>query len=518
MSRRRLAPARPPPPPPPLTPAHARSRPPRSYKQLKKLLKRCPIDPEPAAAAAPPTPPDEVEADSVAGAAAAAAPPPGASPPLLAVDAAAEAAFFAELRRQLSAANAHFHREATAAVSAARRAARPRGCCAPLRRPGPRALAARAERAYWCRKYARANAVALRKILKKHDKVCGNAGGRRFLQECWRSAPAGSALAEAGLFLHSPLLDELKAVQDVLQRRAAEAAGGGDEDERAAPAGTPAEAAAPAARPARGGEAADAAAAPAAPALADAASGFGSAVGSAGGGGGGAATPSATDSEGRGTLPTASSLRAQRAAGLAAVLEDPGCMLDSSDEEWAAGGGGGDPDAPAPAPPLGPAPAEAPRAASGGGASSGLGPAGGPFVDEDLRCPICLDLMYRPVGLACGHKFCRACALEAAGFGRLLGAFRNVVSYVPRRTPCPHCRQPDVYRTAIALKEVGALIRARHPEEWAARAGEERARARAWQERAAAAAAAAAAAPGARASRSPFDLLLGPAVSPLGPP
>lgn len=39
-----------------------------------------------------------------------------------------------------------------------------------------------AQRAYWCRKYAKANAVALRKILKKHDKLCNNSQGKQFLQ------------------------------------------------------------------------------------------------------------------------------------------------------------------------------------------------------------------------------------------------------------------------------------------------------------------------------------------------
>lgn len=39
-----------------------------------------------------------------------------------------------------------------------------------------------AQRAYWCRKYARVNAIALRKILKKHDKLCNNRRGHAFLQ------------------------------------------------------------------------------------------------------------------------------------------------------------------------------------------------------------------------------------------------------------------------------------------------------------------------------------------------
>jgi hypothetical protein len=49
-------------------------------------------------------------------------------------------------------------------------------------------------------------------ILKKYDKQKGGQRGRAFLQHCWRM-PAG------GAFLHSPLLDELKAIQDVLQEQ-----------------------------------------------------------------------------------------------------------------------------------------------------------------------------------------------------------------------------------------------------------------------------------------------------------
>lgn len=66
-----------------------------------------------------------------------------------------------------------------------------------------------AQDAYWCRKYAKANAVALRKILKKHDKLAHNDHGRDFLRDSWQ--PRGNA--GVGIFLHSPLLDEIKAIQ-----------------------------------------------------------------------------------------------------------------------------------------------------------------------------------------------------------------------------------------------------------------------------------------------------------------
>jgi SPX domain protein involved in polyphosphate accumulation len=43
-------------------------------------------------------------------------------------------------------------------------------------------LADLAEQSAWCRRFARINGTALRKIVKKHDKQCHNDRGRRFLQ------------------------------------------------------------------------------------------------------------------------------------------------------------------------------------------------------------------------------------------------------------------------------------------------------------------------------------------------
>lgn len=41
-----------------------------------------------------------------------------------------------------------------------------------------------AQEAEWCRRYAAINSVGLRKIIKKHDKHCGNRKGYEFLQAC----------------------------------------------------------------------------------------------------------------------------------------------------------------------------------------------------------------------------------------------------------------------------------------------------------------------------------------------
>ena len=535
-----------------------------------------------------------------------------------------EEAFFRELHAQLAAINRYFQIEANRTVAAYRRSTKgiyvffcfvPFGCFS-----GPKQYAALANRAYWCRKYARANAVALRKILKKHDKVCGNGRGREFLQQCWCSASADGI----GLFLHSPLLDELKAVQDVLQQKIndlethtdADEGHDGDHVDSDAEKGAIARkgkvstahpqenvhigagnqrgmpvvhfsgdnAAAPSLAsprhlplsdgtlgiPAPGGDHPSHLARDSSDTVSHSSDGLRGAT---------ALAPSYTGSLGSITSP---SLKAQRTAALAAIQESPTCMLDSSDIEWetdsprardakisggkditaatssqwptpfansgpqqqqatsassvstaahaaaaaaqymhhdnhhlhdattTSGAGaleGIDPDAPMPSPSLlqeestavgglstggtgggggcvapgGKSPgAEKPtstnQAEAGGYGSSTSGNILGPFRDEELRCPICLDLMYKPVGLGCGHKFCRPCALEAAGFGRACGAFRNIISYIPTRTRCPHCRQKNVYKNAVELKEVGILIRTRYPEQWAERRAEDRRR------------------------------------------
>jgi hypothetical protein len=59
--------------------------------------------------------------------------------------------------------------------------------------------------AEWCRRYANINAVALRKILKKHDKACGLSTGHEWLQVMtfitlgfsgWRAQEQGSFTKE----------------------------------------------------------------------------------------------------------------------------------------------------------------------------------------------------------------------------------------------------------------------------------------------------------------------------------
>lgn len=547
------------------------------YKELKKALKRCR------------GPPPEPYADSSGGA-------PAVLPEL-------EDAFFAMLGKQLEDANRYFEAGSSKVMSeylSLQTRQRLLRCLPCLARPRPQRVAALAQSAYWCVRFARANSVALRKILKKHDKQCANARGRIFLQECWESSASGGGLG----FLHSPLLDELRAVQDVLREQLHSTMATDEEDrdddcgtlkadlslhpsgpkqppkaERAATAqaarATP-PAPQPGAAPARGAE----------PSAATGAAGQEQAEASparqpsveqaepaccltswlethqpdtgrpprdGGGGGAAARAPIAQPRAGAADVPAGSqgtsgsplgspaalldsesdsstqrprssldelssswtdqsgtafgyctpSARRQWRRGLTAIAESPDCLLDSSDIDWAdsaaadagarasaAGGssfGGAEPPAAAAAAPPRPGDATpaggslAANAPPPPGDAKGARPAGPPSLegshrrlcDDDLRCPICLDLLFKPVGLGCGHKFCRNCVLEAAGFGGISGATRNIASHIPRRAACPQCRQPGVYRAMLRLREMGRLIQSRYPEEYAERAVEE---------------------------------------------
>lgn len=258
-----------------------------AYKRLKKCLKRC----QAAAAAA------------------------GAGQDAPAVEADLERCqvlFFELLSAELAKANSCFVRTAKAIVSRYQRAELRRrlACCLPalLLAAGPTVFADLADRAYWCRKYARANAVALRKILKKYDKLCGGQRGRSFLQHCWQ-------LPTGGAFLHSPLLDELKAIQDILHEPRMQqpedmalcevASTGAKGDCKTAPAAT----AGATGAPSKGAAAQPRAATPA-PILVPRNAGCGAVAGS----------PSSACCE---------------PAALHGVVESPTCMLSSSDFEWA---------------------------------------------------------------------------------------------------------------------------------------------------------------------------------------
>ncbi|KAI8112293.1 hypothetical protein M9434_003616 [Picochlorum sp. BPE23] len=417
------------------------------------------------------------------------------------VDKDAEAAFFEEIEKELRFVNEIFFKYADSCVAKYKR--RTRGLVAWVFSSffqSEKNVAQMAKEVYWCRKYARANAVALRKILKKHDKTCRNRLGREYLQKCW-----GVSVSESiGLFLHSPLLDELKAVQEKLQKSLVEdIPPDPNEDSKSAyPLHADEEESNQndgerdvMSRDESGQHNKDTAEEPSSkleienrkePQFHRGTSGI--------------IFPPKSE--------TTPSLRMLREEALRAIEESPTCLLDSSDIDWeedspvaqhgltsedwpvlkdgrfiekdAEDGKRGkrekfntgiDPDAPVPS-------RNVSSLGSSGHPSSGVGPGRQPFNDDELKCPICLELLYRPVGLSCGHKFCRQCALDAAGFGKVFGAFRNIISYIPSRMACPQCRQKGAYKGAVSLKELSLLIKERYPKEWAERREEDKIRRR----------------------------------------
>lgn len=408
----------------------------------------------------------------------------------------AEDAFFAELREELQFANKVFFQKADKNVARYQR--RTRGLMAWMLSPflkSERSITEMAKDAYWCRKYARANAVALRKILKKHDKTCQNRLGREFLQQCW----AVSSNDDIGVFLHSPLLDELKAVQEKLQMSLDMAIAPDpnadsnqvfplipeEKDVESPKDHTHAEEAKQQEKIVEYCEDSSAN---------EQDDHLDTAVVCKD-------PPASVVPPG---LSDTTSLRMMRADALRAIEESTTCLLDSSDIDWEDDSpaisdrfkptspwpvlredgtfaeemeepnreqikSGVDPDAPMSNLSRKPASAN-----SGSNQQSSIGPGPAKYDDHDLKCPICLELMYRPVGLSCGHKFCRQCALDAAGFGKVFGAFRNIVTYIPARVPCPECRQTRAYKGAVSLKELGLLIKEKYPEEYEERRAQER--------------------------------------------
>ncbi|KAJ0235701.1 E3 ubiquitin-protein ligase BAH1 [Hirschfeldia incana] len=91
-------------------------------------------------------------------------------------------------------------------------------------------------------------------------------------------------------------------------------------------------------------------------------------------------------------------------------------------------------------------------------------------VDIDLTCSICLDTVFDPISLTCGHIYCYMCACSAASV--------NVVDGLKAADPsekCPLCREVCVYKGAVHLDELSILLKRSCREYWEERRKTERA-------------------------------------------
>ncbi|KAK4375053.1 hypothetical protein RND71_005730 [Anisodus tanguticus] len=91
-------------------------------------------------------------------------------------------------------------------------------------------------------------------------------------------------------------------------------------------------------------------------------------------------------------------------------------------------------------------------------------------LEYDLTCPICLDMVFNPYALGCGHLFCKSCACTAASVMIFQGikAASNV-------SKCPVCREVGTYSNAVHMLELDLLLKKRFKQYWKERHASERA-------------------------------------------
>ncbi|KAJ0806230.1 putative transcription factor C2H2 family [Helianthus annuus] len=77
-------------------------------------------------------------------------------------------------------------------------------------------------------------------------------------------------------------------------------------------------------------------------------------------------------------------------------------------------------------------------------------------LDCSLICPICLDLVFQPYALSCGHIFCKSCACLAAHVLIIEG-----LKYASSDSKCPVCRESGVYDKPVCMSELGLLLQQR---------------------------------------------------------
>ncbi|ESW16280.1 hypothetical protein PHAVU_007G143600 [Phaseolus vulgaris] len=90
-------------------------------------------------------------------------------------------------------------------------------------------------------------------------------------------------------------------------------------------------------------------------------------------------------------------------------------------------------------------------------------------MDINLTCSICLDTVFDPVSLTCGHIFCYSCACSAASVTIVDG-----LKAAKSRAKCALCRQQGIYEDAVHLEELNILLGRRCKDYWEERLQMER--------------------------------------------
>jgi len=90
-------------------------------------------------------------------------------------------------------------------------------------------------------------------------------------------------------------------------------------------------------------------------------------------------------------------------------------------------------------------------------------------LDIDLTCSVCLDTVFDPVALTCGHIYCYMCACKSASVTIVDG-----LKAADRKEKCPLCRDAGVFEGAVHLDELNILLSRSCPEYWEERLQAER--------------------------------------------
>ncbi|KAK6937385.1 hypothetical protein RJ641_030893 [Dillenia turbinata] len=74
-------------------------------------------------------------------------------------------------------------------------------------------------------------------------------------------------------------------------------------------------------------------------------------------------------------------------------------------------------------------------------------------IEVDLTCSICLDTVFDPVSLTCGHIFCYMCACSASSVTIIDG-----LKSADEKAKCPLCRQAGVFEGSVHLDELNMFL------------------------------------------------------------